>query len=103
MDREREVKKTHSLVKLILTECPQARNSDTYLYYKVVEKLNPVALHRTFEYTLLNQKELGLPCFETVRRTRAKIQAANPDLQSSEPVHSFRSVNEEIMRDYARS
>jgi len=103
MDKEREIKKTHSLVKMILAEYPQARNSDNYLYYKVIEKINPNALHRTFEYTLLNQKELGLPCFETVRRTRAKIQAENPDLQSSEPVHSFRSVNEEIMKEYARS
>ena len=103
MDREKEVKQVHSLVKIILQECPQARNSDPYLYYKVVERINPNALHRTFEYTLLNMPELGLPCFETVRRSRAKIQSEHPELQSSEPVHSFRSINEEIMKEYVRS
>ena len=103
MDREKEVKQTHSLVKQILEECPQARNSDQLLYYKVVEKLNPSALHRTFSVVLLNMSELGLPCFETVRRSRAKIQSEHPELQSNEKVQSFRKANEEIMKDYALS
>ena len=49
---------------------------------------------------MLNLKELGLPCFETVRRTRAKIQAENPELKPSKEIQDFRAELEEEFRDY---
>ena len=103
MDKERELVKTNDLVKDILVRFPDTRDSDMYLYYKVVNELNPQAVSMPFGSVLLRLDELGLPCFETVRRTRQKIQAEHPDLKGSVVVQSLRSVNEEIFKEYARS
>ena len=49
------------------------------------------------------RKELGLPCYESVRRTRQKLQAAYPELCGSDEVEAQRVINEGIVHDYARS
>ena len=103
MDKEKEVKKTHKLVKDILEKYPKTRNSDTFLYKKVAERINKDCLDKPFAYVLLHLEDYGLPPFETVRRSRCKIQSTTPELQSCDKVHSLRSINEEIMKEYARS
>lgn len=47
-------------------------------------------------------KEYNMPAFETVRRTRQKIQHDNPELSGCDDVEAKRMVNEEMFRDYAR-
>ena len=103
MDMEKELSRTANVVKKMLIEYPAARDSDMYLYFKVVNYLNPQAISRPFGDVILGLAELGLPCFETVRRTRQKLQADFPDLKSSEVVESLRSINEEVFKEYARS
>ena len=51
---------------------------------------------------LLNMKDYGFPVFETVRRTRQKIQAARPDLAACEAVQEHRAENEAAYRAFAR-
>ncbi len=102
MDKEKELNQTMSMVKDILTHYPIARDSDTYLYLRVVKKLNPDCLNKPFVDVISNLSELGLPCFETVRRSRQKIQQDHPALRGSEKYEKFRADNEEIFKEFAR-
>lgn len=102
MDKEKELKETAKLVKVILENYPIARDSDQYLYLRVAKSLNPDSLERPFVEVMANLKELGLPCFETVRRCRQKVQEENPRLKGTQKVRSYRSINEEVFKEFAR-
>jgi hypothetical protein len=52
---------------------------------------------------LENFQKWGFAPFETVRRTRQKLQADFPELASTETVAEKRSEREEVYREYARS
>lgn len=54
-----------------------------------------------FEDVMRNYKALGIPCFESVRRTRQKIQAAHPELGCSPEVRRARHKNQKAYVDYA--
>lgn len=101
--KEEEIKTTEKLVKSILIKSVPARNSDIYLYYKVVEKLNKGVSQKPFAEVIFNLEELGLPLYDTVTRARRKIQMQNPELKGDERVARKRAENEEVYRDYARS
>lgn len=103
MDKEKELNQTQVIVKDILMNYPIARDSDMYLYLRVVKRLNPAAVNKPFSEVVLNLEELGLPCFETVRRTRQKLQAEFLNLRGSDRIRSLRSVNEEVFKEFARS
>lgn len=102
-----ELKTTTKLVKAILEQDKRARNSDSYLYLKVLETRacrNGIDLKgMTVPFFLEAHEILGFPGFETVRRTRQKIQATFPDLAPCKHVQEMRTLNEEAFRDYARS
>lgn len=95
------------LVKSILEENPQTRNSDSYLYFKVLKhRADQIGVDlRTLPVAnfLLGMNVFGFPGFETVRRTRQKIQAAFPELAACEDVAEFRMENEKEFRGYALS
>ena len=95
---KKEFKQTRKIVKNILTDYPQTRNSDNALYIKVVETLNPQAIDRPFANVLSNLEELGLPCYETVRRTRQKLQEEIPELKACDVVEDYRTMREEEFR-----
>ncbi len=101
MGKSTELKNTTTLVKAILETDIKARSSDDYLYIKVCERINPIAVHIPFKDMLLKRKEWGIPGFETVRRTRQKIQEENADLGASDNVEGQRLLNEEAFREYA--
>ena len=98
-----------STVKETLEEDPRTRNSDSFLYLKVLEaiakqKESPVSLYSmSVPFFLLHMKEYGFPPFESVRRNRQLIQAKYPELAASDPIDAHRLVNEERMLDYVRS
>lgn len=102
MSKGTELGTTTKLVKSILEEFPPARNSDMVLYIKVCEKLNPEALCKPFWYILSSLSDHKLPCIETVRRTRQKLQATFSELAADADVEAQRMVNEEFFKDYAR-
>lgn len=103
MNKESELKQVKNIVCDILKNYPMARDCDSYLYMRVVKRLNPTAAEKPFEEVILNLKDLGLPCFETVRRTRQKIQAENPKLRASDFVQDCRTANEEVYSKFATS
>ena len=100
-----DLKNTTALVKAILEQDKQCRNSDSFLYLKVlsaVAKQKGIDLEKmTVPYFLLNLHGAGLPPFESVRRARQKIQAAFPELAACEAVEGFRAENEAKFRAYA--
>lgn len=95
------------LVKEILTEDPQTRNSDSFLYFKVLKKLGTIRGididKMSITHFLLNMKEYNFPPFESVRRSRQKIQAECPELAGAERVMAMRAEREKEFREFARS
>lgn len=97
-----------AMVKRILEQDKQARNSDHILYlrvlYHVAEREGidlskvsvPHFLMRTDEYKCF-------PIFESVRRSRQKLQAAYPELAACEEVQEARLENEAAYYQFAKS
>lgn len=101
-----DLKNTTALVKAILEKDKQCRNSDSLLYLRVV---TTVANQKGIDIDgisvprfLLTLHGAGFPGFETVRRTRQKLQQHHPELAACEAVEDFRMENETAFREYAR-
>lgn len=100
-----DLKTTTKLVKAILEEDKQSRNSDNFLYLKVIEHVadqKGINLYGiSIPMFLISMKENGFPPFESVRRTRQKIQAAFPELTACDDVEAMRAAQEYEYRAYA--
>lgn len=101
-----DLKNTTALVKSILEQDKQCRNSDSFLYLKVLTEIGKAKgidiESMTIPYFLMNLHGATVPCFETVRRTRQKLQQHHPELAACEAVEGFRMENEAEFRAYAR-
>lgn len=99
------VNATKSIVWMILETDIQARNSDSYLYLKVLEyistKYGVELTHMTVAQFLSDMDRLGVPPFESVRRARQKIQAAKPYLGACERVKAARNEREKEYRAFS--
>lgn len=102
MGKLRELNTVRAIVKDVLEEDMQARNSDMHLYIKICERINPEALSEPFGFVLENLKEMDLPNFETVRRSRQKLQEDNKEYSASANVEAQRMLNEDAFRNFAR-
>lgn len=102
MSDKKELMTLKNLVKDILEQIPETRNSDMLLYFVICNRKNATALDMPFGTVILGLDEYNLPPFESVRRARQKAQAECPHLAASDVVELFRSENEEIYRDFAR-
>ena len=107
MNKREELATYKALVQYILENDERARNSDSYLYMKVlsvVAERNGINLDKIsvpFFLAYLQGKEF--PPFETVRRNRQKLQREYPELQANKVVKEYRAENENVHREYARS
>lgn len=101
-----DIRNTAKLVKAVLEAHPITRESDEYLYYEVcAERLKQQGADiKTFSLAnaLLHRKLFDIPKFETVRRTRQKLQADHPELSSCTIVAEFRADREQAFREWAR-
>ena len=102
MNKANELKTTTKLVRDILEHDPAARSNDDYLYYVVCSRINGDSVHLPFCEVILNRKSYNLPAFESVRRSRQKMQEKHPELSGESAVEAYRGINEEIFREYAR-
>ena len=100
------LRNTKKLVRTALESSQKARNSDNYLYYivcKAILQAGGVNIDTlSFKDGLLQREIYHLPNYETVRRTRQKIQMENPDLAATEEVAAVRAIREEAFREFAR-
>lgn len=102
MDTATELKNTSDIVKVILQRYPDTRNSDDLLYLKVCEYVNGTHISLPFWKVIQERKDFGYPPFESVRRSRQKLQATYPELASSKVVEVQREENEKIYKEFAR-
>lgn len=93
--------KVEPVVKRVLEEKPYTRGDDFTLVYEVFKEFLPNIDELSFKDVMLNHKEYGLPYFESVRRTRPKLQNMYPELLPPKEVQEQRMVQEEEYRDYA--
>lgn len=97
-----KLKNTKALVKSILENIPEARNSDMRLYFEVCCRINSFVLQYPFEVVIMNLDGFGLPPFESVRRSRQKVQAECPHLAADDVVQVYRAENEQEYVEFAR-
>lgn len=102
MSKSKELQTITAIVKDILVNDPQSRNSDEYLYYKVCKSVGCRFLHLPFSQVIVNRKAYGLPSYESVGRARRKLQETHPELAGNSTVEAHRMLNEEVFKDYAR-
>lgn len=102
MDTATELKNTSDIVKVILQRYPDTRNSDDLLYLKVCEYVNGTHISLPFWKVIQDRKDFGYPPFESVRRSRQKLQATYPELASNKVVEAKRTQNEKIYEEFAK-
>ena len=91
----------------ILKVNEEVRNDDMKLYLLVCEAVNPYPTcdrdigSFSFSSVMNHYRELRLPHFESVRRSRAKIQAEIPELAGDRSCRQRRKELEIFYRNYA--
>lgn len=107
MNKSHELKTTTDIVREVLKGHEQARNCDDYLYFLVCTIIGKQkgfdVENMPLSYFLLHRNELKIPPFESVRRSRQKIQQHHPELAGNAEIEGYRVDNERIFRDYART
>lgn len=93
------MKRYTKIVEEILIEDSKARNSDKYLYFKVLKRVMPDSLDLSVRDFLLYADS---PSFETIRRVRQKVQEKNPSLKACKEVQVMRNKLETQYRVFAR-
>lgn len=82
--------KVEKIVKEILQENESARADDFELIAYVYNKIRPDLKDYSFNAVMLGHNELKIPPFETIRRTRQKLQAEHEELRPSKDVQIAR-------------
>ena len=97
---------TTVIVKRLLTEEPATRGNDNLLILKVLEEIAAyygVDLAEMSIVAFLHEYAGSeFPAFETIRRTRQKVQQQYPELKPNETVQKFRAEQEQQYREFAK-
>lgn len=97
-----KLKTTQEKVRAVLTSHPEARDNDMKLYLYVCDYCVPAVGTMPFEAVMAQYRSLGIPCFESVRRARQKLQARYPELSGTIRVRKLRAAQEKRYRQYAK-
>ena len=102
MSAKKELECISAVVRNVLESDAETRDSDDKLYYQVCKSIYPDISYIPFGMVLMNRKIYGIPGFESVRRTRQKLQHDYPELRACDLVDAHRCIREEEFREYAR-
>lgn len=81
-----QTKTVENRVLEILQTCPRARFDDMVLILHYYNRYGTIrAGELPLETVIYNYKALRLPCFETIRRARQRVQALFPELSRTLP------------------
>lgn len=102
----KDLKTTKALVHSILEHDKRSRNRDYFLYFLVIETIaekNLIDLKKipVTDFLLNMEHSSVFPPFESVRRSRQKVQAEFPHLAACKTVAKFRAENEKEFRAFA--
>lgn len=100
--KRKELETLQTIVKAILENDSMARNSDDYLYSIVCRRLVPDCANAPFCHVISNRKRWNLPSYESVGRTRRKLQEKFPELSAFDSVKDNRTLQEAEYIAYAR-
>lgn len=89
-------------VRAILKKDEEARNDDMVLYLKVCNSYFKDSRGDAFAEVMSQYRYLGLPSFESVGRTRRKLQAEHPEILGSIRIQKIRAKQEQNYRRYAK-
>lgn len=97
------IKKIENIVLGVLERYPESRDSDETLYYEII-KDHEHTMHYGFSVyeLLMERKKWGIPSYETVGRTRRKLQEEHEELRGSKWATRYRREEEERFIAYAR-
>ena len=98
----KNLKTIENKVKMILKKNEDARNDDMVLYLALCNLCLKDAGAIPLAEIMTQHKSLGLPSFESVSRTRRKLQARYPELAGSRPVQKMKATGEKAYRRYAK-
>ena len=105
-----EIKDTKAFVEYLLREYPALRGNDDVLYLEVLRKVHPYWNNGRITTNIENmpigeflsvRKNMKLPSFESVRRSRSKIMEEHPELRPAERVQESRKRQEEKFYKFA--
>lgn len=95
----KDLKTIESRVRVILSNHKEARDDDMILYLLYCNRYGEVKIGELpFEMVMNNYKVFHIPCFESIRRTRQKIQAVTPELGCSPKVRRARKSSKAISK-----
>lgn len=94
----KNLKTIEKKVRAVLEKNEDARNDDMVLYLALCN----ACLKDAGAMPLAEIMTHGLPSFESVSRTRRKLQAQHPELAGSRPVQKMRATGEKAYRRYAK-
>lgn len=96
-----------AVVKDILEKDEVARNSDGHLFVQVLRQIargEGIDIDSmSFAGVINNLTALGFPQYETVSRTRRKLQEKYPEFKASGDVKEYRLAAEEEFVEYSKS
>ena len=98
----KNLKTIENKVKMILKKNKDARNDDMVLYLALCNLCLKDAGAIPLAEIMTQHKSLGLPSFESVSRTRRKLQAKYPELAGNRPTQKLRAAGEKAYRKYAK-
>ena len=98
----RNLKTIEKKVRAVLEKNEDARNDDMVLYLALCNACLKDAGAMPLAEIMTRHKELGLPSFESVGRTRRKLQEKYPELIGSVRMQKIRAKGEKAYRRYAK-
>lgn len=99
-----KIRECKAIVEKILEDVPEARGCDNILVLEVIKAIDPSALDRPIKEILPQCHVNGrFPPFETIRRTRQKLQERNENLRADEEIEGLRALQEHKFFEFAIS
>lgn len=92
------MKDLSQVVEKALREHPDSRDSDFRMIGWVLAMTRPEVMNLPLKRVLWQYKELDLPSFETIRRTRQKLQHDKPELRGKSYEKRMEKQNEYIRK-----